>query len=62
MAQINKANEYFNTVTHTGDGTSPRTITGVIIFPYQIVNIIGSYYISDSIGIISGLIMMIVVD
>jgi hypothetical protein len=26
MAQINKPNEYFNTVTHTGDGTSPRTI------------------------------------
>jgi hypothetical protein len=33
MAQINKANEYFNTVTHTGDGTSPRTITGVNFQP-----------------------------
>jgi hypothetical protein len=33
MAQINKPNEYFNTVTHTGDGTSPRTITGVNFQP-----------------------------
>ena len=29
MAQINKPTDYFNTVLYTGDGTSPRTITGV---------------------------------
>ena len=29
MAQINKPSDYFNTVTWSGDNTSPRTITGV---------------------------------
>ena len=29
MAQINKPNEYFNTVLYTGDGTDGRGITGV---------------------------------
>ena len=29
MAQINKPTDYFNTVTWSGDNTSPRTITGV---------------------------------
>jgi len=29
MAQINKPDEYFNTVLYTGDGTTPRNITGV---------------------------------
>jgi hypothetical protein len=26
---INKPASYFNTVTYTGDGTTPRTLTGV---------------------------------
>ena len=29
MAQIDKPNQYFNTLTYTGDGVSPKTITGV---------------------------------
>jgi len=29
MAQINKPDEYFNTVLNTGDDTSPKSITGV---------------------------------
>ena len=29
MSQINKPSDYFNTVTWSGDNTSPRTITGV---------------------------------
>ena len=29
MAQINKPDDYFNTVTWTGDGSSSRNITGV---------------------------------
>ena len=29
MAQINKPDEYFNTVLYTGDGTSSKAITGV---------------------------------
>jgi len=29
MAQINKPSEYFNTITWTADGTSPRSFTGV---------------------------------
>jgi hypothetical protein len=33
MAQINKPNEYFNTVLYTGDDASPRTVTGVNFQP-----------------------------
>jgi hypothetical protein len=33
MAQINKPNEYFNTVLYTGDGSSPRSLTGVNFQP-----------------------------
>src|SRR5210317_1552741 len=29
MAQINKTNEYFNTVLYAGDGTNSRAVTGV---------------------------------
>jgi len=29
MAQINKPNTHFNTLTYTGDGVSPKSITGV---------------------------------
>jgi hypothetical protein len=29
MAQINKPSEYFNTLLYSGDGTSPRNLTGV---------------------------------
>ena len=33
MAQINKPSEYFNTVLYTGDGSSPRSLTGVNFQP-----------------------------
>jgi len=33
MAQINKPNEYFNTVLYTGDGSSTRSLTGVNFQP-----------------------------
>ena len=33
MAQINKPSEYFNTILYTGDGSSPRSLTGVNFQP-----------------------------
>ena len=38
-----------------------KVVTGIIIIPYQITNIVLTYYVGDIPGIVGGLLMMIVV-
>jgi len=38
-----------------------KTIAGIIVFPYQITNIVLTYYVGEIPGILGGLVMMVVV-